>query len=286
MRKAEIARKFDEIVAFSEIEKFLDTPVKRYSSGMYVRLAFAVAAHLEPEILLVDEVLAVGDTAFQKKCMGKMGSVAKEGRTVLLVSHNLGAIKRLCQRTILLASGELAADGDSSIVVDRYLSGGIQGMESVQESLKRLPPNPFIKLYNINIKQNGAESFRFLSNKNIEIYFDYKVYQTCKKLFLNFELWDVEGNRLVETFHNGNDPNAVVFPGSYISCATIPANFLVPMTYELKIGIGIFGDRDFTKEPLTIPFDVFSEGINNMVYGLRPISGKIALPIIWDTRSI
>lgn len=121
MRRAEIERKFDEIVAFAEVEKFLDTPVKRYSSGMYVRLAFAVAAHLEPEILVVDEVLAVGDAQFQKKCLGKMGDVAKAGRTVLFVSHNMAAILGLCQRSILLNFGGIVSDGPSKPVVDRYL---------------------------------------------------------------------------------------------------------------------------------------------------------------------
>ncbi len=121
MRRAEIARKFDEIVAFAEIEKFLDTPVKHYSTGMYVRLAFAVAAHLEPEILLVDEVLAVGDAAFQKKCLGKMGSVAQEGRTVLFVSHNMGAVQNLCQVACLLGQGSVIANGDVTEVVGRYL---------------------------------------------------------------------------------------------------------------------------------------------------------------------
>ena len=121
MRRAEIERKFDEIVAFAEIEKFVDTPVKHYSSGMYVRLAFAVAAHLEPEILLVDEVLAVGDASFQKKCLGKMGEVAKEGRTVLFVSHNMTAVQYLCGRAILLDRGEVILDGPATQVVDRYL---------------------------------------------------------------------------------------------------------------------------------------------------------------------
>ena len=121
MTRAEIDRKFDEIVAFSEIEKFLETPVKRYSSGMYVRLAFAVAAHLEPEILLVDEVLAVGDAAFQKKCLGKMGDVAKEGRTVLFVSHNLIALRSLCPRAIWLERGKISDEGPSSDVVANYL---------------------------------------------------------------------------------------------------------------------------------------------------------------------
>lgn len=123
MKKTEIDCKFDEIVAFAEVEKFLDTPVKRYSSGMYVRLAFAVAAHLEPEILIVDEVLAVGDAAFQQKCLGKMSDVASGGRTVLFVSHNMNAIRRLCPRALLLTQGQLVAAGHTDDIVNRYLAG-------------------------------------------------------------------------------------------------------------------------------------------------------------------
>ena len=122
MRREEIRRKFGPIVEFAEIERFMDTPVKRYSSGMYLRLAFAVAAHLEPEILLVDEVLAVGDASFQRKCLGKMGDVAARGRTVLFVSHNMDAIQRLCPRSVLLEHGRVAAVGDSAHVVSRHLS--------------------------------------------------------------------------------------------------------------------------------------------------------------------
>jgi lipopolysaccharide transport system ATP-binding protein len=125
MKRAEIDRKFDEIVAFAEVEKFLDTPVKRYSSGMHMRLAFAVAAHLEPEILLVDEVLAVGDAAFQKKCLGKMGEVAREGRTVLFVSHNTAAVASLCDRGLLLNYGKLVDEGPVKRVVQRYLQSAI-----------------------------------------------------------------------------------------------------------------------------------------------------------------
>ncbi|MFQ5353650.1 MAG: ABC transporter ATP-binding protein [Thermodesulfobacteriota bacterium] len=124
MNNVEIRKKFDEIVAFSEIEKFLDTPVKRYSSGMYVRLAFAVAAHLEPEILIVDEVLAVGDSAFQQKCLGKMGEVAEGGRTILFVSHNMAAMKKLCSRGVLLEGGRVAATGTVEDVTERYLNSG------------------------------------------------------------------------------------------------------------------------------------------------------------------
>ena len=125
MSKHEITRKFDEIVAFAEVEKFIDTPVKHYSSGMYVRMAFSVAAHLEPEILLVDEVLAVGDASFQKKCLGKMGQVSRDGRTILFVSHNMAAVKALCSRAVLMKGGAIAASGAVSDIVDQYLSSAI-----------------------------------------------------------------------------------------------------------------------------------------------------------------
>ena len=142
MRKAEIDRKFDEIVAFAEVEKFIDTPIKHYSSGMYVRLAFAVAAHLEPEILLVDEVLAVGDTIFQKKCLGKMGDVAKEGRTVLFVSHNMQAVRSLCLKGILLEQGCISIEGPSEQVVDRYMT---QGLDSPMTSAT-FPEDPSLRI--------------------------------------------------------------------------------------------------------------------------------------------
>src|SRR5687768_13645923 len=126
MKRAEIKKKFDEIVAFAEIEKFLETPVKRYSSGMYVRLAFAVAAHLDPDILIVDEVLGVGDTAFQQKCLNKMRGIHDSGKTVLVVSHNMSTIANLCQSVIWLRNGQLAAHGATGKVLGQYLSEGIQ----------------------------------------------------------------------------------------------------------------------------------------------------------------
>jgi lipopolysaccharide transport system ATP-binding protein len=138
MSRVEIRRKFDEIVDFAGIEKFLDTPVKRYSSGMYVRLAFAVAAHLEPEILIVDEVLAVGDAEFQKKCLGKMQDVTRGGRTVIFVSHNMGAIAQLCTRAVLLRSGSIAADGSCDTVTPRYLEDALEGSGGLVD-LRRHP---------------------------------------------------------------------------------------------------------------------------------------------------
>jgi lipopolysaccharide transport system ATP-binding protein len=152
MMRHEINKKFDEIVAFAEVEKFLDTPVKRYSSGMYVRLAFAVAAHLEPEILLVDEVLAVGDAAFQKKCLGKMGDISQEGRTLLFVSHKMDAIRRLCQSAILLHDGELIKKGPTETVVNHYLSG-----TNLYAELKDRGPAPDKAMHLRSVKLMGEK---------------------------------------------------------------------------------------------------------------------------------
>ncbi len=158
MRKAEIDRKFDEIVEFSEVEAFLDTPVKRYSSGMFMRLAFAVAAHLDPEILLIDEVLAVGDAAFQKKCLGKMGRVAKEGKTILFVSHNMVAIRSLCPRAIWLDEGRVKGMGDSSHVVSSYLhSYATHETAQVWEDVETAPGSDIFRLHQVRVRgENGS----------------------------------------------------------------------------------------------------------------------------------
>ena len=158
MRREEIDRKFDDIVEFAETEKFLNTPVKRYSSGMYVRLAFAVAAHLEPEILLVDEVLAVGDAAFQKKCLGKMGDVATHGRTILFVSHNMIAIQNLCERTIWLNDGIIEAEGPSEVVIPKYLSKSFAAStEQIWEDAEAAPGNSKVRLRRVCVRpENGS----------------------------------------------------------------------------------------------------------------------------------
>jgi len=158
MRREEIKRKFDEIVAFADVEKFLDTPVKRYSSGMYVRLAFAVAAHLEPEILVVDEVLAVGDVAFQNKCLGKMDEVASEGRTVLFVSHNMAAIQLLCRRAILLDKSQVVQEGLTESIIDKYMSFTIsQSIIPLNERTDR-GGNGIIRLTSISIMNQNRDS--------------------------------------------------------------------------------------------------------------------------------
>jgi len=168
MQKEEIRRKFDEIVAFAEIEKFLDTPVKRYSSGMYVRLAFAVAAHLEPEILIVDEVLAVGDAQFQKKCLGKMGDVAKEGRTVLFVSHQMGAVAQLCNKAFLLDRGEIVQTGSVQNVVNYYMNlsaSGVSGYEA--DAASQHKDIVILKAQTYDVK--GNPSVNFTHNQEIVI---------------------------------------------------------------------------------------------------------------------
>jgi lipopolysaccharide transport system ATP-binding protein len=158
MKRAEIDRKFDEIVAFAETERFLDTPVKRYSSGMYVRLAFAVAAHLEPEILLVDEVLAVGDAAFQKKCLGKMGDVATQGRTVVFVSHNMVAVQSLCRQAIWLDHGGIILQGEANQVVTQYLASGNQSIaEQTWPEMASAPGNDKVRIRRVRVyPENGS----------------------------------------------------------------------------------------------------------------------------------
>jgi lipopolysaccharide transport system ATP-binding protein len=172
MKRAEINRKFDEIVAFAEIEKFIDTPVKRYSSGMYVRLAFAVAAHLDPEILLVDEVLAVGDAQFQKKCLGKIGEVAKEGRTVLFVSHNMAAVRGLCDKGFLLSGGDLAIEGETDFVVRSYLRNG--NRDKTTASWHYLNRGKVIKLESVEVLVDGKVTNHIQAGDNVAIVVRYK----------------------------------------------------------------------------------------------------------------
>lgn len=174
MSKSEIERKFDEIVTFAEIEKFIDTPVKHYSSGMYLKLAFSVAAHLEPEILLVDEVLAVGDASFQKKCLGKMGQVSREGRTILFVSHNMAAIKALCSRVVWMKDGTVTASGAVADVVDNYLMGTARGARAREwRDPTAAPGNESIRIFYIRIiSAEGGGQISIDTGVQVEIGFE------------------------------------------------------------------------------------------------------------------
>jgi len=176
MKKKEIDKKFDEIVAFAEVERFIDTPVKRYSSGMQVRLAFAVAAHLEPEILLIDEVLSVGDIAFQKKSLGKMENVASEGRTVLFVSHNMGAVQRLCNRAVLLSNGRVAEDGDVNEVTNKYMSFGLNKAGERTWTEENAPGDDVVRLKHVRLLdgENNVKD-EFSINEPVSVEVEYRV---------------------------------------------------------------------------------------------------------------
>ncbi|MDT3676188.1 ABC transporter ATP-binding protein [Microcystis wesenbergii NRERC-220] len=210
MMRQEIDRKFDEIVAFAEVEKFLDTPVKRYSSGMYVRLAFAVAAHLEPEILVVDEVLAVGDAAFQKKCLGKMGDVAsKEGRTVLFVSHQMATIENLCQKVILLNSGQIIDQGKAENVISFYLKSILPNviLKKTLKDRKDRSGNGKIRLINFYIEDNQGNTLNsIMSGMNVVFVFEYQLFSdsALNHVDVGFSL------------HSDNDQTLFVLYSSYL----------------------------------------------------------------------
>ena len=237
MTKGEIRRKFDEIVAFAEIEKFIDTPVKHYSSGMYVRLAFAVAAHLEPEILIVDEVLAVGDASFQRKCLGKIGEVARIGRTVLFVSHNMAAVKSLCTRAVLLEEGQLRLMGDVGAVVSDYIQDSFDaGSEHLWEDPASAPGNEHIRLEHVRVRPPDSESVLTVdSGAVVEVGF----FNTRDKINLSVTVYVVnnEGILLFATGHllSCNEDSQV---GTYRLVGIIPPHLLNAGRYSLNVVFG------------------------------------------------
>ena len=229
MRKKEIDHKFDEIVEFSGVDKFLDTPVKRYSSGMRVRLAFAVAAHLEPEILLIDEVLAVGDAEFQKKCLNKMKEIGGEGRTVLFVSHNMTAITRLCPRTILLDGGGIAADGPSHEVVTTYYNSGT-GTSAAREwpDLTQAPGNDRARLCSVKVLTEENQISETVDiRKPIGLQMEFEVLKSGYIMLPYYSVYNEDGVRVFTAVDL--DPDWRGRPrmqGRYISVAWVPGNLL------------------------------------------------------------
>lgn len=287
MTKAEVRRKFDEIVAFAEIEQFIDTPVKRYSSGMYVRLAFAVAAHLEPEILIVDEVLAVGDVAFQRKCLGKMGDVAQHGRTVLFVSHNMQAIRTLCRDAIWLHDGMLKQKGESGLVVEYYLQATARSLqdESLEKRIARLPHDPDFRLHGVTILQDGLPTTSVVSGKSVEIVVDYSIFSRSPGFHLWLLLYDAEGTLIFDSLHNGDEEELpIVEPGRYQSVAVLPENLLAARAYELGLSAGIANIRGCIPDPLRISLDVQHAGLVNRAYPGYSAPGKLAPLIEWTNR--
>jgi len=239
MRRSEVVRKFDEIVAFAEVERFLDTPVKRYSSGMYVRLAFAVAAHLEPEILLVDEVLAVGDAAFQRKCLGKMGSVVQEGRTVLFVSHNMAAVAALCTRGILLDDGQLKVSGSPQLVMEEYLSKTRAAAVIPLSERTDREGNGRVRFTNVSVLNDRHDVVdTVFSGQDISISFDYEIpgSETLNNVNVQLRFSGVFGQPLFACRSQAvRDGPLTLIPGARLHCR-IPRLPLMPGVYTFTIG--------------------------------------------------
>lgn len=290
MKRVEILSRFDEIVAFSELEEFLDTPVKRYSSGMYMRLAFAVAAHLQPEILLVDEVLAVGDARFQSKCLDKMKDVSEHGRTVLFVSHNVAAVSRLCKRTILIDEGKIAANGPSHDVISTYLKSG-EGTSAAREwpDRDKAPGNEVVRLIAVRIRSESGETPEATDiRKPVRVEMEYEVLRPGHILLPNYHFFNEEG---IYVFVVGDqDPSWRKRPralGRYISAAIIPGNFL-------SEGSLIVGAAISTPDPVRIHFyerdAVAFQVVDRMEGGSArgdfagPIPGVVRPLLEWDTE--
>jgi len=255
MKRSEITAKFDEIVAFAEIDKFLDTPVKHYSSGMYMRLAFAVAAHLEPEILLVDEVLAVGDAEFQAKCLGKMGAVASEGRTVLFVSHNMAAVQALCKRTIWLEEGQIREDGASDSVVKNYLGAASSSgrVEKVWRDPHSAAGNDKVKIHRVRIKPlSNSPTDPITIQSPFVLEFEYWNLVPNAHLNLSIHLYNEQGITVFNSFPV-REPvwHGRPFPvGLFRSSCYVPANLLNEGVHRVLLlvvedqGIVIFSMSD------------------------------------------
>lgn len=289
MRKAEIVRKFDEIVAFAEVEKFLDTPVKRYSSGMYVRLAFAVAAHLETEILVIDEVLAVGDVAFQRKCLGKMNDLSHSGRTVLFVSHNMQAVRNLCSEAIWLDQGKVRAVGSSANVIEKYLdvASRNESREDLNAALAAMPSDPVFRMNHVSLEQDGVAAATVLSGKPLDLVLGYTLFRDTPGFHICVRVFDVEGTMLLETIHNGHSEELpVVEAGDYVSRVSFPAEFFAAHAYDVAILPSIASQRDCWPRPLTIPFAVEASGKVNRAYPGYSTPAKFAPLMNWTTEQI
>ena len=292
MSKSEIVRKFDEIIAFAEVERFLDTPVKRYSSGMYVRLAFAVAAHMEPEVLIVDEVLAVGDSNFQRKCLGKMETVANEGRTVLFVSHSMETVNRLCNTTILLENGSVKSSGRTEEVIHAYLKSdfGTTARRSWSH-LDKAPGNDVSRLIEVNVHdEDGKITDNFDITKPVGITMVYEVLKNDVVFTHSINLHNENGVNIL----NSHDITSEIrkkprVKGRYSSTMWIPGNFLA----EGMVAVGV---AILEQDPFIVHFHELDAVAFNVTDPINGLSARgdyvhsfpgIVRPILsWETSRI
>jgi lipopolysaccharide transport system ATP-binding protein len=243
MRRVEIQRKFEEIVEFSGVRAFIDTPVKRYSSGMYVRLAFAVAAHLEPEILVVDEVLAVGDAAFQKQCLGKMQEVSQSGRTILFVSHNMPAVTRLCQRALLLADGRVIEDGPAEQVVARYLSSelGTRAMREWAVDDPTAPGNDWVRLRSVRVVDETGTSVASIDiRRRVGIEMTFEIERREQPIVPGIVLVNEQGSPVFSAMDTNPAWREPCDTGRFTSTAWIPGNLLNEGTMVVSVALGTY----------------------------------------------
>lgn len=298
MHKGEIEHKFDEIVKFADIDQFIDTPVKRYSSGMYVRLAFAVAAHLEPEILVIDEVLAVGDVGFQKKCLGKMGDVAKEGRTVLFVSHNVGAINNLCSRVIYFESGKIVMDNDPITVVGQYLkkmSRTENEGELLWDEPSSAPGSKRLRLHRVRISSDDGKTRSCLPmDKPIEIEIEFwNFVPNLSNVAVAIIIRDASGICLINTL-NTPSANSLIDNwfnqshqiGLHRACLTLPPGFLNNGQFYVGVFITELDGRssDVYEDNLLV-FEVIDTGYM-VTAGMGNWGGLIRMRLPWCTTFV
>jgi lipopolysaccharide transport system ATP-binding protein len=293
MKRVEIDRKFDEIVAFAEIEKFLDTSVKRYSSGMYMRLAFSVAAHLEPEILLVDEVLAVGDGDFQAKCLAKMQEVAREGRTVIYVSHNLGSVSKLCPRAFLLAGGEMIAEGLTGEVIGEYVFKGRETCaERIWSNPGDAPGNEKIRIHAVRIVSGGEVTSEVDIQNDVHVEIDFWNLVPGARVSTSIHLLD---KTRVGVLASANMPSANLIHdewfgephpvGLYRTSCTLPGNFLNEGRYHVNAIVltSLVNVEAFAEE--VVSFDVHETGVMRKEYGGYWL-GVVRPKLAWQTKRI
>ncbi|HEV8136276.1 MAG TPA: ABC transporter ATP-binding protein [Pyrinomonadaceae bacterium] len=287
LRRAEIERKFDEIVWFAEIETFLDTPVKHYSSGMYMRLAFAVAAHLEPEILIVDEVLSVGDAPFQKKCIGKMGDVARAGRTVLFVSHNLGAVTQLCSRGIILKNGKTVFDGEASAAVSTY----VEEMRTSSTSSVTFEdePNKDMQILSMGIVSPDGEVISSQPHTEpFSILIKYRVNNWAVGAYVCMDVFTESGTRLLwgSDVTTIDDLSVERQSGIYTARVTIPDMVLTPGFYYFTSGIYAPGSMIvFDHREAAVSIEILDGGSLLSNFGIKPHAATM-IPLHWETLEV
>ena len=291
MRKTEIEDKFDEIVNFAEVEQFIDTPVKRYSSGMYLRLAFAVAAHLEPEILIVDEVLAVGDAEFQRKCLGKMSDVAKQGRTVMFVSHNMSAILRLTEETLVIDRGQLLLRAPTQEAVDFYLSRGLTQEGQRQWQPDEIPAKsaPFKPIAMRLLDKKGHVIDTIRSTEDFFIEFEYSISKAIKGLRVGIYLITARGEFVFTSFDTDEEDAFIAHgqraAGSYVSRVKIPANLLNSGRFVAGVNASSYRIRTYFHDEQALAFNVDASGAPG-THWPEPRLGPIRPALKWEIKTI